>query len=60
LIELIALVRKHKVKIAKIVYGEKGQVDQDNSEKAVRGKEVNLEEALRPIIEKMLNEHYNH
>lgn len=60
LIELIALVRKHKVKIAKIVYGESGQVDQDNSEKAVRGKEVNLEEALRPIIEKMLNEHYNH
>ena len=60
LIKLIALVRKYKVKIAKIVYGEKGQVDQDNSEKAVRGQEVTLQEALRPIIEKMLNEHYNH
>jgi hypothetical protein len=60
LIELIALVRKHKVKIAKIVYGEKGQVSQDNSEKAVRGKEVTLQEALSPIIEKMLNEHYNY
>ena len=44
----------------KIVYGKKGQVTQDNSEKAVRGKEVTLQESLKPIIEKMLNEHYNH
>jgi len=60
LTNLIAIIRKHKAQIAKIVYGEKGQVTQDNSEKAVRGKEVTLQEALRPIIEKMLNEHYNH
>jgi hypothetical protein len=48
LTNLIAIIRKHKAQIAKIVYGEKGQVSQDNSEKAVRGKEVNLEESLRP------------
>ncbi len=60
LTNLIAIIRKHKAQIAKIVYGEKGQVAQDNSEKAVRGKEVTLQEALKPIIEKMLKEHYNH
>lgn len=60
LTNLIAIIRKHKAQIAKIVYGEKGQVTQDNSEKAVRGKEVTLQEALKPIIEKMLNEHYNY
>jgi hypothetical protein len=63
LVKLLSLIKKRKQQIAKAIYGGNGvanQANQDNSEKAVRGKEVNLEESLRPIIEKMLNEHYNY
>jgi len=63
LVELLSLIKKRKQQIATAIYGEKGvanQTNQGSSEKAVRGQEVTLQEALRPIIEKMLNEHYNH
>jgi hypothetical protein len=60
LVSLVALIRKHKSKIAKVVYGEKATTTSDEKETAIRGRQVNLEESLKPIIQKMLKEHYNY